>query len=209
MRNTHRAFTIYLIGPDGSGKSTLARLLRSYLYSRGVYAHVSWFRGSHLLASVLARFLSCFASFRGYGNPYYRITVPQKLRPLWVLVEFFSLLPYYLLRRFLLLFQPVIGDRGLLDFIVWIIVTLDYPGFLGSFTRRFIARLAVREKNIYVKADPVTLRKCIADIPSSFLVKEIACYNVLAKYYAKCTIDTTSRTPLESLGELVECLRRP
>jgi len=208
VRNTHRAFTIYLIGPDGSGKSTLARLLRSYLYSRGVYAHVSWFRGSHLLASVLARFLSRFASFRGYGNPYYRITIPPKLRPLWVLVEFFSLLPYYLLRRFLLLFQLVIGDRGLLDFIVWIIVTLDYPGFLGSFTGRFIARLAVKEKSIYVKADLVTLRKRVVDIPSPFLVKEIACYNVLAKYYAKCTIDTTSRTPLESLGELVECLRR-
>ncbi|MEM3715141.1 MAG: hypothetical protein QXF82_09365, partial [Nitrososphaeria archaeon] len=72
-------------GPDGSGKSTLARLLRSYLYSQGVYAYISWFRGTHLFASVLARFFSRFTSFRGYGNPYYRIVVPSKLRPLWVL----------------------------------------------------------------------------------------------------------------------------
>ncbi|MEM1687039.1 MAG: hypothetical protein QXR31_03055 [Zestosphaera sp.] len=204
-----KMLVVCFFGPDGSGKSTLARLLRSYLYSRGVYTHVSWFRGSHLLASVLARFLSCFALFRGYGNPYYGISIPKKLRSLWVLVEFFSLLPYYLLRRFLSLFQPVIGDRGLLDFIVWIIVTLDYPGFLGTFTGRFLAKLAVKEKNIYVKADFVTLRKRVVDIPLFFLVKEIACYNVLAKYYAECIIDTTSRTPLESLGELLECLRRP
>ncbi|MEM4489099.1 MAG: hypothetical protein QXK88_09965 [Desulfurococcaceae archaeon] len=97
----------------------------------------------------------------------------------------------------------------MLDFMVWIIVILDYPGFLSSFTGRFLARLVAKEENIYVKADPAILRRRVVDISSSFLVKEIACYNVLAKYYAKCTIDTTSRTPLESLGELMECLRRP
>jgi len=204
-----KMIVVCFFGPDGSGKSTLARLLRSYLYSRGVYAHVSWFRGSHLFASVLARFLSHFTSLKGYSNPYYRVSIPSKLRSLWVLVEFSSLLPHYLLRRFLSLLHPVIGDRGLLDFIVWIIVTLDYPGFLSSFTGRFLARLAVKEKNIYVKADPAMLRRRVVDVPPSFLVKEIACYNVLAKYYAKCTIDTTSRTPMESLGELLECLRRP
>ncbi|MEM2288826.1 MAG: hypothetical protein QW503_07045 [Sulfolobales archaeon] len=209
MRNTHRAFTICLFGPDGSGKSTLARLLRGYLYSQGVYAHVSWFRGSHLFASVLARFLSHFTSFKGYRNPYYGIIVPSKLRPLWVLVEFSSLLPHYLLRRFLSLLHPVIGDRGLLDFVVWIIVTLDYPRFLSSFTGRFLARLAVKEKNVYVKADPATLLRRVVDIPPSFLAKEVACYSVLAKYYASHTIDTTSRTPMESLGELLKCLRRP
>jgi len=196
-------------GPDGSGKSTLARLLRSSLYSQGVYAHISWFRGSHLFASVLARFLSYFTSLRGYSNPYYGIAIPSKLRPLWVLVEFFSLLPHYLLRRLLSLLHPVIGDRGLLDFVVWIIVTLDYPKFLSSLLGGFLARLVAKEKNIYVKADPATLRRRVVGIPPSFLAKEIACYSVLAKYYASHTIDTTSRTPKESLGELLECLRRP
>jgi len=203
-----KMIVVCFFGPDGSGKSTLARLLRSYLYSRGVYAHVSWFRGSHLFASVLARFLSHFTSLKGYSNPYYRVSIPSKLRSLWVLVEFSSLLPHYLLRRFLSLLHPVIGDRGLLDFIVWIIVTLDYPRFLSSFTGRFLARLAVKEKNVYVKADPATLLRRVVDIPPSFLAKEVACYSVLAKYYASYTIDTTSRTPMESLGELLKCLRR-
>ncbi|MEM1704016.1 MAG: hypothetical protein QXQ31_08175 [Zestosphaera sp.] len=200
---------VYFFGPDGSGKSTLARLLRSYLYSHGVYTHVSWFRGSHLFASVLARFLSYFTSLRGYSNPYYGIAIPSKLRPLWVLVEFFSLLPHYLLRRLLSLLHPVIGDRGLVDFIVWIIVTLDYPKFLSSLIGSFLARLAAKEKNVYVKADLATLSRRVIDIPLSFLAKEIACYSVLAKYYASHTIDTTSRTPKESLGELLKCLRRP
>ncbi|MEM2288953.1 MAG: hypothetical protein QW503_07715, partial [Sulfolobales archaeon] len=141
-----------------------------------------------------------------YRNPYYGIIVPSKLRPLWVLVEFSSLLPHYLLRRFLSLLQPVIGDRGLLDFVVWIIVTLDYPRFLSSFTGRFLARLAVKEKKVYVKADPATLRRRVADIPPSFLAKEIACYNILAKYYANLIIDTTDRTPKESLRELLRCV---
>jgi len=118
MRNTRQKFAIYLFGPDGSGKSALAKSFRSYLFSRGVYAHISWFRGSHLLASVLAKFLSRFTPFRGYSNPYYRIAIPLKLRSLWILLEFSSLLPHYLLRRSLSLLHLVIGDRGLLDFIV-------------------------------------------------------------------------------------------
>ncbi|MEM2505069.1 MAG: hypothetical protein QXV76_05470, partial [Candidatus Bathyarchaeia archaeon] len=59
------------------------------------------------------------------------------------------------------------------------------------------------------KAEPTVLRKRTAGVTHSFLAKEIACYNVLAKYYASHTIDTTSKTPKESLGELLKCLRRP
>ncbi|MEM3464923.1 MAG: hypothetical protein QW566_00480 [Candidatus Jordarchaeales archaeon] len=177
--------------------------------SCGVNVYVSWFRGSHLFASVLARFLSRFSSFRGRANPYYKIVIPLKLRPLWVLVEFFSILPHYLLRKFLSLFYYVIGDRGLLDFIVWIIVTLNHPKFFSSLLGGFIARLAAKEKNIYVKADPAVLCRRTAGITPSFLMKEIVCYNVLAKYYANHTIDTTSKTPKESLGELLRCLQIP
>jgi len=209
MRNTHQKFAIYLFGPDGSGKSTLAKLFRGYMSSCGIYVHASWFRGSHLFASVLARFLSRFSSFRGYINPYYKITIPLKLRPLWILIEFSSILPHYLLRKFLSIFHPVVGDRGLLDFIVWIIVTLNYPKFLSSPLGGFLARLAAKEENVYVKAEPTVLRKRTAGVTHSFLAKEIACYNVLAKYYASHTIDTTSKTPKESLGELLKCLRRP
>ena len=209
MRDTHQKFAIYLFGPDGSGKSTLAKLFRGYMSSCGIYVHASWFRGSHLFASVLARFLSRFSSFRGYINPYYKITIPLRLRPIWILIEFSSILPHYLLRKFLSVFHPVVGDRGLVDFMVWIIVTLDHLKFLSSILGGFLARLAAKEENVYVKADLAVLRKRTASVTYSFLVKEVACYNVLAKYYASHTIDTTSKTPKESLGELLKCLRRP
>jgi len=209
LLSVDKMLLVYFFGPDGSGKSTLARLLRSYLYSHGVYAHISWFRGSHLFASVLARFLSRFSSFRGYVNPYYGVAIPLKLRPLWLLLEFSSILPHYLLRRFLSIFHPVVGDRGLLDFMVWIILTLNYSKFTSSLLGGFLARLAAREKNIYVRADPAVLRRRIAGITPSFLMKEIACYNVLAKYYASSIIDTTDKTPKEALEELLKCLREP
>ncbi|MEM3714446.1 MAG: thymidylate kinase, partial [Nitrososphaeria archaeon] len=85
---------VYLFGPDGSGKTTLAKSFKSYLFSRGVYAHISWFRGSHLLASILARFLSRFAAFKGCSNPYYGVTIPNRLRSIWIMIEFSSLLPH-------------------------------------------------------------------------------------------------------------------
>jgi len=200
---------VYLFGPDGSGKTTLAKYFRSYLFSRGVFAHISWFRGSHLLASMLTRFLSRFAAFKGCSNPYYGVTIPNKLRSIWIMIEFSSLLPHYLLRRLLSTLHPVIGDRGVLDFIVWIIVTLDHPRFLNSLLGVFLARLAAMETAIYVTADLHVLRKRAPNTPYSFLLKELLCYNVLAKYYASHIIDTTSRTPKESFGELLKCLRKP
>lgn len=195
---------ICFFGPDGSGKSTLIKLFRGYLFSRGVYAYISWFRGSHLFASLLARLLSRFNAFKGHDNPYYKVTIPPKLRQLWIFIEFFSLLPYYLLRRFSSTLYPVIGDRGLLDFLVWIIVTLNYPRFLSSFIGKFLARVAAKEKGIYVKADLRVLRERTTNVPISFLAKEIACYDVLAKYYAAYVIDTTSKAPKESLKELLK-----
>lgn len=181
----------------------MARLLRSYLLSRGTRAYVSWFRGSHFAASLLARFLSRFAVFKGRGNPYYGIAVPSKLRPMWLLVEFFSLLPHYLSRVFLSSLCYVVGDRCLLDFIVWIVVTLDHPRFLSSILGRFLARLAGRGVLVYVTADYAVLRARAPNTPHQFLLKEKVCYDILARHYAGYVIDTTNRAPGEALGELV------
>ncbi|MEM4621004.1 MAG: hypothetical protein QW607_12435 [Desulfurococcaceae archaeon] len=198
---------VCFFGPDGSGKSTLVKFLRGYLFSRGVYAYISWFRGSHLVASLLARFLSRFTVFRGFGNPYYGISVPSRLRFVWLFIEFSSILPYYFLRRFLSLFGCVVGDRCLLDFIVWVIVTLDYPRFLSTILGRFLSRLAFNGVLVYVTADYRVLSVRAPSTPSWFLLREEACYSVLSRYYASCVIDTTSMSPRESFSELLRCLR--
>jgi len=199
----------YLVfsGADGSGKTTATKLLRLY-FSRYGDVCVHWFRGSHLFVSVLARFLHGFSSFRGTCNPYYKVCVPEGLRRVWVFLEFVSVLPH-LFARFLLVrvCKVVVCDRGLLDFIVWLVTTLDSPWILNTLIGRFLIRLVSRENIVYLYADVDTLAGR-ADVPKEFLAKELAIYNVLAKYFAKCSIDTGRNVPVRVVAEVIRCLER-
>jgi thymidylate kinase len=58
-----------LFGPDGSGKTTLARALVGELRRRGLKLVIAWIRGTHTLASIIARILAKFSEFRGQDNP--------------------------------------------------------------------------------------------------------------------------------------------
>jgi len=199
----------YLVfsGADGSGKTTVVRLLASYLSSRGSTC-VHWFRGTHLLASLLSRFLSRFSSFRGFCNPYYGTCIPRKLRWLWVHVEFWSLIPHVLTRFLLRLFCDIlVCDRGFMDFIVWVVITLDHPSFLSSIYGRFLLRLATLEDPIYLYADLEILSRR-ADVSREFIVRELAVYSVLARYVAKCSIDTGRNRPVRVAAEVLKCLEK-
>jgi hypothetical protein len=198
---------INLTGADGSGKTTATRFLASY-FSRHGNVCVHWFRGSHLFVSILARFLHRFSSFRGSCNPYYRICVPEGLRRVWVFLEFVSVLPH-LFARFLLVrvCKVVVCDRGLLDFIVWLVATLDSPWILNTLIGRFLIRLVSRENIVYLYADVDTLTGR-ADVPKEFVAKELAMYNVLAKYFAKCFIDTGRNGPVRVVAEVIRCIER-
>jgi len=196
---------ICLFGPDGSGKTTIARLLASHLSKYGL-TRIHWFRGSHVFSSVLSRFLHGFSSFRGSCNPYYKVCIPGRLRNVWVLLEFLSLLPHVLTRLLLRrLCRFLLCDRGFLDFIVWIIVTLDYPGFLDTIYGRFLLRLASKEGPIYLYADLEVLARR-ADVPRSFIAKELHVYNILAKYITRCRINTGVEGLREAFKGVLECL---
>jgi energy-coupling factor transporter ATP-binding protein EcfA2 len=196
---------IVISGADGSGKTTVVRLLASY-FSRHGPTCVHWFRGSHLLASILYRLLSRFSSFRGYCNPYYGVCVPVKLRPLWVHVEFWSLIPHVIVRLILRSFcRVLLCDRGFMDFIVWVIVTLEHPSFLSSTYGRFLLRLTALEGPVYLHADIDTLAGR-ADVPRGFIARELIAYNILARYTSRCCIDTGRRSPQAVVKEILSCV---
>ena len=121
-------------------------------------------------------------------------------------MEFWFLLPYILVRALLKrTYRFLVCDRGSLDFIVWVIVTLDYPRFLRGVYGGFLLRLAARERPVYLYADPdVLVRR--ADVPREFIVKELAVYNVLARYVSSCSIDTSAKSLQETLRDVLKCL---
>jgi hypothetical protein len=198
---------VVLSGADGSGKTTATRFLALY-FPRFGRACVHWFRGSHLLVSVLAKFLHNFKSFRGSCNPYYSICVLEELKGFWVFLEFASVLPH-LFARFLLcrLCRVVVCDRGLLDFVVWLVATLNAPWILNTLIGRFLLGLVFRENIVYLYADADTLARR-ADVPREFIVRELAIYNILARYFAKCSIDTGRSEPVRVVAEVIRCLEK-
>jgi thymidylate kinase len=198
---------ITLSGADGSGKTTATKLLLLHFSGYGDVC-VHWFRGSHLFASVLAKFLHNFKSFRGSCNPYYSICVPEELMVFWVFLEFASVIPHLFVRLLLCrLCRVVVCDRGLLDFVVWLIATLDAPWILNTLIGRFLIRLVSRENIVYLYADVDTLDGR-ADVPREFIVRELAIYNILARYFAKCSIDTGRSMPVRVVGEVIRCLEK-
>jgi len=197
--------SIVLSGCDGSGKTTLTKILASYL-SRYGSVRVFWFRGSHFLASLLLRLLSRFRVFRGGCNPYYGVCIPQGMKRLWVHIEFWSAIPYILLRMVLRrLYRFTVFDRGVADFIAWVIATLSYPGFLSSIYGRFLIRLALKEDTVYLYADRgVLVRR--ADVPAEFVFREYAVYSVLTRYLARCAVDTGRLKALEASARVIRCM---
>jgi hypothetical protein len=103
--------------------------------------------------------------------------------------------------------KVVVFDRGLLDFVVWLVATLDSPWILNTLIGRFLIRLVSRENIVYLYAD-VGILAGRADVPRGFIVRELTVYSVLARYFARCFIDTGRNGPVRVVAEVVRCLEK-
>lgn len=202
---------ICLFGADGSGKTSIARHLAKYLRGQGMDTGIAWLRGSHTLASILAKFLSRFKVFRGLCNPYYHICIPSSMRKLWVFIEFISTLPIIILRFIApkLLGQFVVAERCPIDFLVWLLITLRDQGVLHSFWGKatFSLALSICDKIIYVRADREVLLSRRKGFEEEYLIPvQLHIYDRLAELLDTQYIDTTNKTIAESLSEALKII---
>jgi len=201
--------TIYFFGPDGSGKSTLAKAIVRKLRMQGFEAKLSWMRGTHTFASLLARLLPNFKAFKGLDNPYYGITIPRKLKSTWQFIEFVSILPI-LFARLLIpsrLGYIVVAERSIPDFLVWVSITTKDANYLESFNSRFLIALTMRAKvRIYVTAEPSELLKRRADTSPLFIQEQLILYEKIARDTNAFKLDTTKLSMNESLKDVLNLL---
>ncbi len=197
----------YFFGPDGAGKTTLIKNLERHI-GKNHRIKLSWMRGSHTIASFLAKILSRFEFFKGSENPYYNISIPAKLKSLWQFLEFVSALPVIIVRFVLpsLFGYWIIADRYSLDLAVWISMTTRDSSFLNKFQARVLIAIARKTSaKYYIKADLKTLRARTQSLP--YPDEQMRMYNGLAEVVGATTIDTTKKSAMDALKEVMEKLK--
>jgi thymidylate kinase len=198
-------------GPDGSGKTTVAKALAERLEDYGFNVRISWMRGTHTLASLLARFLSRFALFRGSDNPYYGISISNSAKRVWQLIEFISVLPILLTKFMLpsLLGYTIIAERYIPDFLVWVSLTTRDEDYLKRLEARFMLTLSMKANvRVYVTASETELAKRRGgEVNQKFLSRQLKLYDRLAKLVKAYKIDTTGRSVEETLDSLLSLVQ--
>lgn len=191
-------------GTDGVGKTTLARMLAEAFSSNGENVKLRWMRGTHTIASVVARFLSHFDTFRGQHNPYYCIDIPRRLTRVWQLIEFCSALPIIIFRFVLpMVFGArIIADRFTIDLLAWISDTTDDQSYLGKPEAKFLLALASRaDVKVHVTASIEELSKR-RQLDENFTKRQLKTYRFLSSMIGAYSLDTTCKSIDNSFDEL-------
>jgi thymidylate kinase len=197
---------VYFFGPDGAGKTTLVRHVATMLRERRYRVKVSWMRGSHTLASLLLKLFAKRRLFTGSENPYYAVSIPPRLRPVWQVLELLSALPVILYRFVLpsLLGYWVLADRYALDLLVWIVLVTQDPRFLRSLSARLLTSMAMRPVvRVYVTASLAALKRRVD--AEWYSAEQVRLYDRLSRRVDAYRYDTTAR-PEGAVHEIVRSI---
>lgn len=180
--------TIAFSGPDGSGKSTIAKKVAKRWNPSRIY----WLRGTHTFAYLLARMLTSLNRFTGDTPFYLNLSIPAPMKKLWQLIEFFSLLPHVFALKLRGLWYPIVCDRYLPDFVVWVALLTGDPHYLSTLQFQILRGLASSEAILfYFTASIPELEKRSGE-HTLFLKKQLMLYEKVRKYLPGDVIDTTN-----------------
>lgn len=193
---------VSFFGPDGSGKTSLAKKTAAALSGNGFKVKTSWMRGTHTFAYLFARTLRMHAAFQ--GSNHFMVSIPKRLKPIWRFLEFVSVMPV-LVYRFILpnmLGFWVVGERYVVDFVVWVSIVTNDQDFMSSLESRILLSLTRKSiVNIYVTADigELTARSSESHV---FISSQQELYAVLSKKLNAFKIDTTHQNVESSFQQV-------
>jgi thymidylate kinase len=205
---------ILFFGPDGAGKTTLSKMLKKYFLKKGKHkVRVSWVRGTHMLALLIANFLSKFSNMKGVDNPYFSIKL-RKRDKIWQFIEFISLAPLILLRYYLpdKIGYIVIGERCPIDSIVWIMQTTKDPKYFKTIFGKFLLCFSSTANVIFfiTAKQEILIKRRLNEKYNSLNVMQFylyeKMYEILKRSYPKSKVyklDTSSKSVKRSLYEII------
>jgi energy-coupling factor transporter ATP-binding protein EcfA2 len=217
---------VVFFGPDGAGKTTQVRLLTAYLESRGIRTRKAWIRNFHFpLAFLLSNLFVGLGYYSIDPNPLllqkgsnvawvkvFRIEALPKMKPLWGLVEFVSVIPHVLFRVSLprVLGYAIVTERFTVDTVVAVAYILGDRSYLRAFSARVLLKLIPSDAIlVYLRTDYEEILRRRGEIAQSrrFTEFQLSCYDELSLKLG-ATVIGTGDVSIASTHEIVKGLLR-